>query len=144
MYGNYYTPYQAYQPMYNAVPDQLQQIRQPYQQPAQAQQQMPVNQDERIWVASQAAAEAYIVAPNGFVRLWDSNNPVFYERRCDATGKPYPTVAYEYKVRNTAPQDTPQAAVQTVNNTEYDNKIKALEERIKALENVQCASSSKE
>jgi hypothetical protein len=130
--------------MYNAVPDQLQQLRQPYQQPAQAQQRMPVNQDERIWVASQAAAEAYIVAPNGFVRLWDSNNPVFYERRCDATGKPYPTVAYEYKVRNTTPQEAPQAVVQAVNNTEYDNKIKALEERIQALENVQCASSGKE
>lgn len=33
--------------------------------------------DERIWVQGKNAAEAYLVAANGFVRLWDSNGQVF-------------------------------------------------------------------
>lgn len=53
-------------------------------------------QDERIWVQNETSADAYLVAPNGFVRLWDSNKPIFYEKRADATGRPYPIEAYEY------------------------------------------------
>ena len=33
------------------------------------------------------SAEAYLVAPNGFVRLWDANKPMFYEKRADALSK---------------------------------------------------------
>ena len=81
-----------------------------YFQPNYFQPQMPIGQpqmpaqpqqpplDDRIWVASESAAEAFIVTANGFVRLWDSNKPVFYEKRTDAQGRPMPIVAYEYKI----------------------------------------------
>lgn len=38
-------------------------------------------QDERIWVPSAAAAEAYPIAANGFVRLWHSTQPIFMKNR---------------------------------------------------------------
>lgn len=53
--------------------------------------------DERIWVTSQGAAEAYLVAANGFVRLWDSSTNRFYEKSADYSGRPYPMKIYEYK-----------------------------------------------
>jgi len=91
-YGNYYTnPY--YQPNvmnYGVNQPQFQQIQQ---------QQQPTSTDERIWVQSEQAAEAYLVAPSSFVRLWDSNKPIFYEKRADATGKPFPMEIYEYSRR---------------------------------------------
>lgn len=87
-------PHYGYQQnmMYGqAMPDQLQQMKQGYfgsvsQQPT----------DERIWVQGQNAAEAYLVAANGFVRLWDSSKPVFYEKRADASGRPSMEM-FEYK-----------------------------------------------
>lgn len=45
-------------------------------------------QDEKIWVQGEEAARAYLVAPNGFVRLWDSIDNVFYEKTADGTGRP--------------------------------------------------------
>lgn len=135
MYPSYYP--QTFPSYTGAVPDQLQQYKNPYQMPMQApiqpqMQSTAINQDERIWVASEAAAEAYIVAPNGFVRLWDSNNPVFYERRCDPSGKPYPMTIYDYKIRGTTPQPSQQMATSA---PDYESRIKALEERLAALEN---------
>lgn len=65
-------------------------------------------QDDRIWVQNENAAEAYLVAANSFVRLWDSQKPVFYEKRSDAIGRPFPMEVYEYKkksVQHTAEQD---------------------------------------
>lgn len=53
--------------------------------------------DERIWVQNATAAEAYLLAPNAFVRLWDSSANRFYEKRADATGRPLPMDVYEYK-----------------------------------------------
>lgn len=56
-----------------------------------------LNLDERIWVQNATAAESYLLAPNGFVRLWDSSASRFYEKRADATGRPLPMEVYEYK-----------------------------------------------
>ena len=36
-------------------------------------QQQNTTQDERIWVQNETSAEAYLLAPNGFARLWDSS-----------------------------------------------------------------------
>lgn len=84
------------------------------------------NIDERIWVQGRNSAEAYLVAPNSFVRLWDSNEPVFYEKRADASGRPYPMDAYEYKRMDTQVV-TPQAK-------DYSDEIESLKARISALE----------
>ena len=76
------------------------------------------NPDERIWVQGEGAAQAYLVAPNSFVRLWDSTKPVYYEKRADQTGRPY-METYEYK---------------RLGNQEPEDRIRMLEERIARLE----------
>lgn len=81
-------------------------------------QNMYQNPDERIWVQGEGAAQAYLVAPNSFVRLWDSTRPVYYEKRADQTGRPYMEM-YEYK----------KCGVQ-----EPEDRLKSLEERIARLE----------
>nr|DAK68951.1 MAG TPA: hypothetical protein [Caudoviricetes sp.] len=102
----------------------------PQMQPMQ-QSQMPMQgqqapQDDRIWVASESAAEAFQMVPNGFVRLWDSNKPIFYEKRADMNGRPMPLVAYEYKIRDAA---APEAV-----NPDFEKRLSALEDKIKAME----------
>lgn len=110
--------YQPYQNQYSAVP----------------QQQQPTSTDERIWVQSEQAAEAYLVAPSSFVRLWDSNKPVFYEKRADATGKPYPMEVYEYSRK--AVESSNSASLTSSSAIDYEKEINALNERIEALENI--------
>ena len=109
-----------------------------YFQPNYFQPQMPIGQpqipvqgqqpplDDRIWVASESAAEAFIVTANGFVRLWDSNKPVFYEKRTDAQGRPMPIVAYEYKIRDAGA--TPEAV-----SAGFEQRLSAVEERLNQL-----------
>lgn len=95
--------------------------------------QQNTTQDERIWVQNETSAEAYLLAPNGFARLWDSSKPVFYEKRADATGRPLPIDTYEYK--RVMPQiatlsdDTIKTSYEEIN-----AKIEAINERIEALE----------
>lgn len=84
-------------------------------------------QDDRIWVASESAAEAFLVAANGFVRLWDSNKPVFYEKRADMNGRPMPLVAYEYKIRDSGP--TMEAVT-----AGFEQRLVAVEEKLKQME----------
>lgn len=105
-YFNYQQPYQA------PVPDMLSQLRQPPQ------------QDERIWVQNRGAADSYLMAPNSFVRLWDSQEPVFYEKRSDASGRPCMEVC-EYKKRET------EKAPQPVG---FSNRLEIIEQRLTALE----------
>ena len=54
-------------------------------------------QEETLYVPNMQAAEAYLMAPGGFVRLWDSNLPVFYEKRTDMQGRPLPIKRFEYR-----------------------------------------------
>lgn len=103
-----------------------------YQQQLNAYQQAPQQpQDERIFVQGEIAAQAYLVAPNSFVRLWDSTDSVFYEKRADAAGRPY-MESFEYKRRNA--QNVAQASQNTGQAIDYMDRIKALEARIEALE----------
>lgn len=104
-----YNPYQ-----YQVTMPQMQQMPQI---------QTPANPDERIWVQNETAAESYLVAPGGFVRLWDSAKQVFYEKRADNSGRPYPMDVYEYTRR--------EEKTETV---DYADMISKLEARIEALE----------
>lgn len=120
-YGNPYGTQNFFnpQPVFNQ-PGQM-----PMQQanPMQGQQS---GQDDRIWVASESAAEAFLVAANGFVRLWDSNKPLFYEKRADMNGRPMPLVAYEYKIRDAIPpQETVSAG--------FEQRLAAVEEKLKKM-----------
>mgnify|MGYP006959864866 FL=1 len=133
---NGYNPYYGYQPYSPPVPDQLAQLRynQGMQQGIQqgfqgfGQQQ---NSDERIWVQGKNAAEAYLVAANGFVRLWDSNGQVFYEKRADASGRPC-METYEYKRLGAELPKTESENKSSVN--DYSKEIDSLKARLAALE----------
>ncbi len=118
MQPNYQSGY--FQPNYFSP--QMPTMQQP-QMPMQSQQ---APQDDRIWVASESAAEAFQMVPNGFVRLWDSNKPIFYEKRADMNGRPMPLVAYEYKIRDAA---APEAV-----NPDFEKRLSALEDKIKQME----------
>lgn len=100
---------------------------QPMQQPTAPAQPPQVTQDDRIWVSSESAAESFLVAANGFVRLWDSNKPVFYEKRADMNGRPMPLVAYEYKIRDSGP--APEAV-----SAGFEQRLTAVEEKLKQME----------
>ena len=91
-------PYQpgfapGYSPMGqpSAMPDQLAQLRQNYQQP---QQSAPI-----IWVQGEEGAKAYMVAAGNSVLLMDSENSVFYIKSTDASGMPQPLRIFDYTER---------------------------------------------
>ena len=85
--------------------------------------------DDRIWVQNEISADAYLVAPNGFVRLWDSQKPVFYERRTDSTGKPQPLEAYKYeRIPTRFDAESKRQA------TDYTEQLDAIISRIEAIE----------
>lgn len=117
MQPNYQSGY--FQPNYFQPPMPIGQPPAPMQPPQ-------ASQDDRIWVASESAAEAFLVAANGFVRLWDSNKPVFYEKRADMNGRPMPLVAYEYKIRDAS------AGTETVS-AGFEQRLCAVEERLNQL-----------
>lgn len=132
---NGYNPYYGYQPYSPPVPDQLAQLR--YNQGMQQGMQQGFqgfgqqSNDERIWVQGKNAAEAYLVAANGFVRLWDSNGQVFYEKRADASGRPC-METYEYKRLGTELPKTGAESKSSVN--DYSKEIDSLKVRLAALE----------
>lgn len=71
----FYQP--AYQPAY--YPMNYQNMQQP---------QAVQHQNSIIWVSGLAEAQAYPVAPNNAVALWEQSGKVIYLKSADATGKP--------------------------------------------------------
>ena len=131
MFG--YPQYPQQYPQYPQYPqsdylDQLNRLKQQQTPPQQMQQQS--NPDERIWVQGQGAAEAYLVAPNSFVRLWDSQAPIFYEKRADQTGRPFLEV-FEYKRKGSnSPTAELSQSSQPIN---YEERLNALERQMETL-----------
>lgn len=119
MFGNYnYYPAQG----------QLEQFKQPYVQQYQPMQPIRPNNDERIWVNGLAQAEDYLIAPNSFVRLWDSTEQVFYEKRADASGRPT-LDTYEYKCRKATEPFKAESGADI-----YKEQLNAIETRLDKLE----------
>ena len=79
--------------------------------------------DERIWVTNQQAAEAYLVAANSFVRLWDSSQPRFYEKSADYTGRPMTMKVFEYKEVSAMPQPQATDYVSAEEFVEFKNRV---------------------
>lgn len=106
---NGYNVYGGYQQPFNGSRYQMpmQPVQQMQPQMMQSQAAAPANDDSRIWIQGRGAAEAYLVAPNGFITLWDSTRQVFYEKRADASGRPsLREFAYSEKSAP-APEDIP-------------------------------------
>lgn len=80
-------------------------FRQP---PVQQQPIMVPPQEETLYVPNEQAAEAYMMVPNSFVRLWDANQPVFYEKRTDPQGRPYPMEKFTYQKAVETPAQQPE------------------------------------
>lgn len=88
---------------------------------------MPQNppQDEKLYVASKAAAEAYYVVPNGFVRLWDSNRNAFYEKRADPNGRVLPMQTFLfYPEEEQKPETKTSPEKEYVTREEFNNLSK--------------------
>lgn len=101
--------------------------------------QQSTTQDERVWVPNREAADAYLMAPNSFVRLWNSSVPEFYEKRTDASGRPY-TETFEYKRKE---QISPQNLTQDEQSESVlAKKIDGIEKRLAALEGERNVSES--
>ena len=104
---------QFYQPMYRPQ-------MQPMPQMAPVPQIAPV-QEETLYVPNEQAAESYLMAPNSFVRLWDANLPVFYEKRTDQQGRPFPMKKYSYQEAAEPVRDEPKdLARQFVTREEFE------------------------
>ena len=141
-----YIPY-GYQPgYYQAMPDQLAQLRQnAYQQPMMGQAaQQTQGTPSIIWVQGEEGAKAYMVAAGNSVLLMDSENSAFYIKSTDASGMPLPLRVFDYKERTTAAKTPPQTAqqpgVEFVTRAEFD----ALAARCAALEKLEPSKNETE
>ncbi len=123
-YSYGYYPTQNYFPqMNNAVPDILNNYKMPYQQPA---------QNGFIWVESEEAARAYLVAPGNTITLWDSKKPLIYVRSADASGIPS-TRVFEYKERIDAPEKPAEHTCDCGNKFASKEDFKALSDKVDAI-----------
>lgn len=118
-YNNFYQPMNFRQPM-APMPQQM-----PPQMP-----QVPAVQEDTLYVPNEQAAEAYLMAPNSFVRLWDANQPIFYVKRTDAQGRPYPMERYTYQKATEQPVEEPKdLTAQFVTREEFEALRAKLEPR---------------
>ena len=100
-----------------------------YRQPM-PQQMPPAVQEDTLYVPNEQAAEAYLMAPNSYVRLWDANQPVFYVKRTDAQGRPYPMEKYTYQKATETPAEEPKdLTAQFVTREEFEALRAKLEPR---------------
>lgn len=67
------------------------------------------NQDsDFIWVTGKAGADAYMVAPNSRVKLWDSESQTIYIKSADAMGRPSMQIL-DYTIRQNVFQELQRA-----------------------------------
>lgn len=141
-YGGYPTQNGYYAP---PAPDQLAQLRQgQYQAPVMQTMQQPMvqtnapaNNASIIWVSGEKEAQDYLVAPNSAVALWDSNAPVVYLKKADASGKP-DTEIYDLVKRTPSIVPAQVPSVDYVTRSDFnalEARADALAEKAEALEN---------
>lgn len=109
MYGNpYYAPYQY--PYYAQNADYRPQNNQTVQTIPQSQQiQQNANlqpQSDMIWVLNENEADAYPVAPNRTVTLWDKGRQTIYLKSMSANGVPSKRIL-DFTERTEMPQNSP-------------------------------------
>lgn len=133
--------YYPYQPNYFGSPYQQMPMQQPQQavQPQAVQPQYTpsyataVGASSLIWVKGRADADAYPVAPNGAVALWDSDNPCVYLKKADASGKPTITV-YDLVERMDKPVRQEQNFASASDLAAFKGDIDAMKAEIKRMQ----------
>lgn len=132
--ATYQNPYQ--QSFIYQQPQQIPQMQQMPQVPqVQGTQMSPANQPQQtagpiqsgiLWVSSEQEAQAYPVAPNNAVALWDSSAPAVYIKQADASGKPVLKV-YDLTERAETPRSAqiPQGDISTLKK-EINGEIESL------------------
>lgn len=125
--ANYQPAY--YQPFGNYYPQNYQQMPQPVQNQQQSNQQQTTG---ILWVSSELEAQAYPVAPNNAVALWDSTKPAIYLKQADASGKPVMKV-YQLSERTETPQVKQDAPEYKVSDLALKSDLAALEAVIATL-----------
>lgn len=126
-YQNPYQPLGFYGFQPQQPQQQIPQIQQPQMQPTSNQPQQPaLAQSGILWVTNEQEAQAYPVAPNNAVALWDSSLPAVYIKQADASGKPVLKI-YDLTERS----ETPRSASQPVGDVsalrkEIDGEISRL------------------
>lgn len=111
-YQPYQPNYYGYQQMPQQIPQQMPQAQTQLQGtqmslPNQQQTTTPI-QSGILWVTSEQEAQAYPVAPNNAVALWDSSAPSVYIKQADASGKPVLKI-YDLTERTETPRVAPKA-----------------------------------
>lgn len=90
--------------------------------------QMQPPQEERLYVPNEQAAEAYLMAPNSFVMLWDANKSMFYEKRTDQSGRPFALRKFEFHEVTEEPQTVEKpSSEQFVTREEFNALLAKLE-----------------
>lgn len=90
-------------------------------QPQMMQQRQQSITDDRIWVQGEAGMKGYIVAPGCTVPLWDTETPTIWLKSSNFQGVPaVQKIRYSY-------DDEPEVS-------EYDKRLKGIEDRLAALE----------
>ena len=116
-----YYPYQA-APNYAIAPQY--QVQQPQR----------LSTSGIIWVNSEQEAQAYPVAPNNAIALWESSGKVVYLKQADATGKPTMRV-YDLVERTSEPVQ-PEGPPEYITKQEYAKvvgAVKQIAEEVKQL-----------
>jgi hypothetical protein len=90
-----------------AMPDMLNQMKVPYQQPQNiTPAPMPKPANDMLWVLNENEATSYPVAPNNSVVLWDKSKATIYVKSVNAQGVPSIRIL-DFTERTEMPENAP-------------------------------------
>ena len=107
-----------------------------FQQQVQQQQQQQVQMNGIIWVSGDAEADAYPIAPNNAVTLWNRTSPIVYFKQADASGKPSMKIydLVEHKITPPQAEQKPDVSFATKDEVKIlDDALQALRDELKLV-----------
>ena len=100
-------------------------------------------QNTFVWAQGEQAAKSYTVAPGNRVLIFDSENPVFYIKTADQTGRPLPLEIYDFKKRE-ATEVLPATTVTYHDFVTKDDVRTIIKEELESFRNTQFKPRNKE
>ncbi len=100
-------------------------------------------QNTFVWAQGEQAAKSYPVAPGNRVLIFDSENPVFYIKMADQTGRPLPLEIYDFKKRE-ATEVIPAMTVTYPDFATKDDVRTIIKEELESFRNTQFKPRNKE